>query len=63
MIPAGRLAVQAKSYVPPDPAFGPGSVEHTRRQTEALDITVHQSQDSDASPVSARTYAGADAYF
>ena len=37
-MPAGRSAVALKPYTPPEPAFGPGSVEHTQRAAVALDL-------------------------
>ncbi|KAF9816763.1 hypothetical protein IEO21_03925 [Rhodonia placenta] len=37
-IPAGRAAVASKIYSKPIPAFGPGSIEDTRRQAEALEL-------------------------
>ncbi|KAJ7134416.1 BRO1 domain-containing protein [Mycena epipterygia] len=60
-IPTGRLALTAKPFVPPQPAFGPGSVEHVRRQAEELDLeddlVLGETQRSSA------TYAGAGSYF
>ncbi|KAF4620946.1 hypothetical protein D9613_000321 [Agrocybe pediades] len=37
-IPGGRIAIPAKAFSPPAPAFGPGSAEHARRQAEQLDL-------------------------
>ena len=64
-IPAGRLAVAAKPFAQLVPAFGPGSVEHTRRQTEELELTVEDSSSSPmaVSPHSGRSYAGEGSYF
>jgi len=64
-IPTGILAVHAKPYTPPAPAFGPGSVEYTCLQAEALalgddDSSGNEAVDSSTSP---RTYAGAGSYF
>ncbi|EGN99751.1 hypothetical protein SERLA73DRAFT_88380 [Serpula lacrymans var. lacrymans S7.3] len=68
-IPAGRLAVAVKPFSSHIPAFGPGSVEHARRQIEELSVLEpgvesEQSSDADkASPFSRETYAGAGSYF
>jgi hypothetical protein len=68
-IPAGRLAVAVKPFVPPTPAFGPGSVEYTRLQAEVLELTgnnndeEHQPPSNVANPRSGGTYAGAGSYF
>ncbi|KAJ7645544.1 BRO1 domain-containing protein [Mycena polygramma] len=57
-IPAGRLALTVKKYVPPQPAFGPGSLEDVRRKAEALEL------DDDSGAANAQgTYAGAGSYF
>ncbi|KAI0675398.1 hypothetical protein C8Q78DRAFT_1012205 [Trametes maxima] len=72
MIPAGLMAVSVKPYVKPVPAFGPGSVEHTRRQAEELELlNSEEGTDSSvqASPTTTRfgpstkSYAGAEAYY
>lgn len=64
-IPTGILAVHVKPYMPPAPAFGPGSVEYARLQTEALAVDDHDSSSDEANANSAsrRTYAGAGSYF
>jgi len=68
-IPAGRLAVAVKPFVPPTPAFGPGSVEYVRLQAEVLELgddgndEERQSFPSAASPRSGGTYAGEGSYF
>ncbi|KIY44557.1 hypothetical protein FISHEDRAFT_77469 [Fistulina hepatica ATCC 64428] len=67
-IPAGRMAVAIKPFTPPPPAFGPGSTEYSRRQTQPSQLTglspskgiqeeddVLSSKDAD--------YAGAGSYF
>ncbi|KAF7331671.1 BRO1 domain-containing protein [Mycena kentingensis (nom. inval.)] len=54
-IPAGKLVLPAKPFVPPQPAFGPGSVEDLRRQAE--DLELHDA------PAQQGTYAGAGSYF
>ncbi|KAF7299115.1 BRO1 domain-containing protein [Mycena indigotica] len=54
-IPAGRLVQGAKTFVPPQPAFGPGSLEDVRRQAEELGLQDDQPQQG--------TYAGAGSYF
>ncbi|KAJ6557276.1 hypothetical protein DFH09DRAFT_1248226 [Mycena vulgaris] len=63
-IPAGRQALGAKAFVPPQPAFGPGSTEDVRRRAEALEL---DGEDGDQGPRDARsasgTYAGAGSYF
>ncbi|KAI0373938.1 hypothetical protein BV20DRAFT_936502 [Pilatotrama ljubarskyi] len=69
MIPAGLLAVAVKPYTKPTPAFGPGSVEYTRRQAEGLELLDsenaaggHTSQA--ATPgTPGKSYAGAEAYY
>ncbi|KAF8070784.1 BRO1-like domain-containing protein [Lyophyllum atratum] len=65
-IPAGIMAIGAKPYIPPAPAFGPGSVSHLRPQTDELvlddDVAVHTSVNT-PSPTSPGTYAGAGSYF
>ncbi|TCD68285.1 hypothetical protein EIP91_011251 [Steccherinum ochraceum] len=69
-IPAGRSAVAQKSYLRPTPEFGPGSVEHTRRQVEELELLQSSAtagtDDTPQSIDSGRsegTYAGAGSYF
>ncbi|KAI8994011.1 BRO1 domain-containing protein [Trametes punicea] len=69
MIPAGLLAVSVKPYAKPTPAFGPGSVEYTRRQTEELEL-LNAENPADSlsnSPTAmgepAKSYAGAEAYY
>ena len=66
-VPAGRLAVAAKAFVAPAPAFGPGSVEFIRKHADTLDLA-----DSESSPDGQRSatssnvipsYAGAGSYF
>ncbi|KAL0956836.1 hypothetical protein HGRIS_002948 [Hohenbuehelia grisea] len=72
-IPAGREAVKAKAFVPPLPAFGPGSVEYTRQQAEQLELAqdgeeeavpngVHLPAET-TNPSSATSYAGSGEYF
>ncbi|KAF8971099.1 BRO1-like domain-containing protein [Flammula alnicola] len=68
-IPGGRIAIPPKTYIPPTPAFGPGSVEYTRRKAELLEIadgsgegeTTTMTETSSSTP--AANYAGAGAYF
>ncbi len=72
-IPAGRSAVAVKPYQSPTPAFGPGSVEHTRRQAESLELELEELEGDNielcskapGSPPSSNTssYAGAGSYF
>jgi len=70
-IPAGRSAVAVKPYQSPTPAFGPGSVEHTRRQAESLELeelegdNIELRSKAPGSPPSSNTssYAGAGSYF
>ncbi|KAJ7644282.1 BRO1 domain-containing protein [Roridomyces roridus] len=57
-IPTGRLVLSAKAYIPPQPAFGPGSAEDLRRQAEQLDL-----DENAGTPAEAGTYAGAGSYF
>ncbi|VDB95930.1 unnamed protein product [Peniophora sp. CBMAI 1063] len=62
-IPAGRMAVAVRPYTPPTPEFGPGSVEYTRRQAEALELE-GGGESADASPpLDKGTYLGAGSYF
>ncbi|KAH9892666.1 hypothetical protein C8Q73DRAFT_649444 [Cubamyces lactineus] len=70
LIPAGLLAVAVKPYTRPVPAFGPGSVEYTRRQAEELELLSSETAPDTASPsspsvsgASAKSYAGAEAYY
>ncbi|KAI9067272.1 hypothetical protein FKP32DRAFT_1563968 [Trametes sanguinea] len=69
MIPAGLLAVNIRPYSKPTPAFGPGSVEYTRRQTEDLELlNAERNADGLSSPQptpsnSSKSYAGAEAYY
>ncbi|KAI0335129.1 hypothetical protein GY45DRAFT_1241659 [Cubamyces sp. BRFM 1775] len=70
VIPAGLLAVAVKPYTKPVPAFGPGSVEYTRRQAEDLELLSSEgaidtaSSHSPSTPgASAKSYAGAEAYY
>ncbi|KIM45339.1 hypothetical protein M413DRAFT_66183 [Hebeloma cylindrosporum] len=67
-IPGGRIAIPAKPYIPPLPAFGPGSLEYTRRKAEQLDMDGTTSTDDrgglgPAASNAAGTYAGAGSYF
>ena len=66
MIPAGLLAAVVKPYSQPVPAFGPGSVEHTRRQAEDLEL-LNAATDASGSLLpssgSGKSYAGAEAYY
>ncbi|KAI0823612.1 hypothetical protein BC628DRAFT_1324282 [Trametes gibbosa] len=66
MIPAGLMAVSIKPYTKPIPAFGPGSVEYMRRQTEELELLGSEHAiDPTATPEGAasKSYAGAEAYY
>jgi len=66
-VPAGRLAVSAKAFVPPTPAFGPGSVEFIRKHADSLDLADPEpspdGQGSTTSPAVRQSYAGAGSYF
>ena len=67
-VPAGRLAVAAKAFVRPAPAFGPGSVEFIRKHADALDLTADSEfspdgQRSTTNPAARPSYAGAGSYF
>lgn len=53
------MAVSAKQFVHPTPAFGPGSVEYIRRQAEELEFGADVAPGTQ--PVGA--YAGAGSYF
>lgn len=72
LIPAGRSAVALKPFIPPTPAFGPGSVEYVRRQTDLLEMSegvdTEDSQSGQDRPqishqASSSSYAGAGSYF
>ncbi|TDL26176.1 hypothetical protein BD410DRAFT_716479 [Rickenella mellea] len=60
-IPAGRMAVAIRLYTLPLPAFGPGSVEYTRRQVDEMASLGDETKDADSSPTV--SYAGAGQYF
>ncbi len=65
-IPGGRIAIPAKPYSPPLPAFGPGSLEYTRRKAEQLDLDPAEIDGKDeprTPPASGANYAGAGSYF
>ncbi|OCB87336.1 hypothetical protein A7U60_g5475 [Sanghuangporus baumii] len=67
-IPAGRAAVAPKPFTPPIPAFGPGSLEYTRHQTELLELNAKSddttdSPSQDAAVAKSPSYAGAGSYF
>ena len=66
-VPAGRLAVAAKAFVPPTPAWGPDSVEFIRKHAGSLDLADSESppdgQRSTTSPTVRTSYAGAGSYF
>ncbi|KAF9010615.1 hypothetical protein BDQ17DRAFT_933061 [Cyathus striatus] len=68
-IPAGRMAVASRPFTPPQPAFGPGSVEYIRKEAERLEVTdqlpnVPSNAPSDVNPSQPTgNYAGAGAYF
>jgi len=66
-IPGGRIAIPAKPYTPPAPAFGPGSVEYNRRKSHEIErsgspTTEHITTES-LGPPPVGKYAGAGAYF
>ena len=58
-IPGGRIAISAKPYVLPKPAFGPGSMEYVRRKADADEVGNGNGSDM----VPSGNYAGAGAYF
>ncbi|PPQ95331.1 hypothetical protein CVT26_008176 [Gymnopilus dilepis] len=65
-IPGGRIAIPAKPYDPPIPAFGPGSIEYTRRHAEHLQLDDGRDEataDAASTSKSPGTYAGAGSYF
>ena len=63
-IPEGRLAVAVKPYDLPMPMFGPGSVEYTGKEVEALELELGQQKDENVpSPRAGGSYAGAGSYF
>lgn len=62
------MAVAPRQFVHPTPAFGPGSIEHTRLQAEALELndSVTSTTDSPQTKSIAQSegaYAGAGSYF
>lgn len=59
-IPAGRMAVAARPYVRPKPAFGPGSTEYVRQQAEELGSLTRE---EGADTTNEGNYAGAGSYF
>ncbi|KAK7029465.1 hypothetical protein VNI00_014498 [Paramarasmius palmivorus] len=73
-IPTGILAVQAKEYKAPKPAFGPGSVEYVRRQAEEEEAELDGGGgvggggaggvgEEEKKEAKTGSYAGAGAYF
>lgn len=58
MIPAGRMAVVEKQFIPPLPAFGPGSIDYLQKSVETSKIG-----DAALSISFTEDYAGAGAYF
>ncbi|KDR75105.1 hypothetical protein GALMADRAFT_69154 [Galerina marginata CBS 339.88] len=68
-IPGGRIAIPAKPYTPPSPAFGPGSVEYMRRKAEQLQMSGSSENDDDSATPDHQpaqptgNYAGAGSYF
>ncbi|KAF8134505.1 hypothetical protein EV363DRAFT_1160473 [Boletus edulis] len=70
LIPEGRMAVTAKPYVFPDPAFGPGSKGYQKRSRTRNKIQEYGTVDDDSSDddgkiegTATRTYVGAGSYF
>ncbi|KAJ7205913.1 BRO1 domain-containing protein [Mycena haematopus] len=57
-IPAGRLVLATKTFVPPQPAFGDGSMEDIRRKAEELEL-----DDDSVANKTQSSYAGAGSYF
>jgi hypothetical protein len=66
-VPAGRLAVAAKAFAVPVPAFGPGSVEFIRKHADSLDLGDGEpssgGQQSTTGSTDRPSYAGAGSYF
>lgn len=62
-IPAGRMAVAVRAYTSPTPEFGPGSVEYTRRQAEALELGEGEGSTDANPPPDKGSYLGAGSYF
>lgn len=64
-IPAGRMAVAAKAFQPPVPAFGPGSVAYIRLQAEQLELLDSDKKETLDAEQSGNSgvYAGAGSYF
>ncbi|RDB25016.1 pH-response regulator protein palC [Hypsizygus marmoreus] len=65
-IPAGIMVKEAKPYVPPVPAFGPGSVAHIQNVANELELGNEGEggrPPDTASPPVTSTYAGAGSYF
>lgn len=66
-IAGGRIAIPAKPYTPPAPAFGPGSVEYAHRKSHELEqcgsTTIEDITTQSLNPPSVGKYVGAGAYF
>ncbi|KAI0315227.1 hypothetical protein OF83DRAFT_1062492 [Amylostereum chailletii] len=62
-IPAGILAVNIRPFIPPTPAFGPGSVEYMRKQEEDPELAELEGRSDTASPRTGQSYLGAGSYF
>ncbi|KAF9653964.1 hypothetical protein BDM02DRAFT_3086206 [Thelephora ganbajun] len=66
IIPAGKMAVSARPYEPPVPAFGPGSPGYVSHQLEKLLVTEGTSTEDDDgrhSTTENSNYSGAGSYF
>ena len=57
--------MQLLPYKLPDPAFGPGSLEYSRKQAKELEALVGEKQDGGIAEETPNrtTYAGAGAYY
>jgi hypothetical protein len=67
-IPTGKMAVAAKPFDAPVPAFGPGSLSYVQAQVEEIVLEAEGNEASSpvcdsASPIIPRSYAGEGAYF
>lgn len=65
-IPAGKMAVSARPYELPTPAFGPGSPGYVTHQPEKLSVsegTSTEEEDDRHSTTETSNYSGAGSYF
>jgi len=66
IVPAGKMAVSARQYDPPTPAFGPGSpgyVSHRLGNLSVSEGTSTEDDDDSHSTTETSKYSGAGSYF